>query len=232
MKQNYLQCFPPAEEIDPDRTGEHRGKPLPEGSVAPPLRDDAFLLSGDEKVELISGFFASIMETLGLDLADDSLRDTPRRVAQMYVNEIFRGLDPANKPRIALFENRYRYAGMLIEKDIAVHSFCEHHFVPFVGKAHVAYISCGKVIGLSKLNRIVKYFSQRPQVQERLTVQIASELCRVLETRHVAVVIEARHHCISSRGVSDASSSTVTAHYSGDFSLDATRNEFLRLIKL
>ena len=170
------------------------------------------------------------METLGLDLTDDSLKGTPKRVAKMYVEEIFSGLDPANKPKIALFENRYQYKQMLVEKDISFYSNCEHHFVPLFGRAHVAYISSGKIIGLSKLNRIVNYYARRPQVQERLTVQIGQEIMHLLQTEDVAIVVDARHLCVSSRGIKDITSSTVTSFYNGQFLQDAVRNEFLQYI--
>jgi len=197
-----------------------------------PLRDDAFDLSDEEKIQTITYHFREIMNTLGLDLTDDSLNGTPRRVAKMYVQEIFRGLDPKNKPATALFENKYRYGQMLVEKNITLYSNCEHHFVPIIGKAHVAYISSGKVIGLSKLNRIVQYYAQRPQVQERLTMQIANELKSVLETEDIAVVIDAVHLCVSSRGIKDVNSSTVTAEYSGVFLENARKEEFLRYLNL
>ena len=192
-----------------------------------PMREDAFDLSDDEKIAKIETHFRSIMD---LDLTDDSLKGTPKRVAKMYIKEIFRGLNPKNKPDIKLFENKYKYNQMLVEKDITLFSNCEHNFVPIIGKAHVAYISNGTVIGLSKLNRIVQYYSQRPQVQERLNIQIANEIKRVLNTEDVAVVIEASHLCVSSRGIKDTTSSTVTAEYSGKFLEDATRNEFLKYI--
>jgi GTP cyclohydrolase IA len=195
-----------------------------------PLREDAFDLDDDTKIELIEKNFRSIMEIMGLDLNDDSLKGTPHRVAKMYVKEIFKGLNPANAPKIALFDNKYQYNQMLIERDITLYSNCEHHFVPIVGKAHVGYISNGKVIGLSKINRIVEYFAKRPQVQERLTVQIAQHLREVLHTEDIAVVIDARHLCVSSRGVEDTSSSTITATYFGKFQEAATREEFLRHI--
>jgi GTP cyclohydrolase I len=172
------------------------------------------------------------METLGLDLTDDSLKGTPYRVAKMYVQEIFSGLNPDNKPKIALFENKYQYNQMLVEKNISFYSNCEHHFVPIMGKAHVAYISNGSVIGLSKLNRIVQYFAKRPQVQERLTVQIGRELQRVLGTLDIAVLIDAKHLCVSSRGIKDETSSTVTSFYSGKFENEATKNEFLKSLSL
>ncbi|WP_018342778.1 GTP cyclohydrolase I FolE [Cytophaga aurantiaca] len=196
-----------------------------------PIRIDAFDLDDDLKIELISKKFKDIMDILGLDLTDDSLKDTPKRVAKMYVKEIFSGLNPANKPAIALFENKYKYDEMVLEKNITFYSNCEHHFVPIIGKAHVAYISNGNVIGLSKLNRIVEYFSKRPQVQERLTMQIANELKKILNTEDVAVVIDAKHLCVSMRGVKDESSTTITASYSGKFKEDSVKNEFLSHIK-
>lgn len=195
-----------------------------------PMRDDAFDLDDSTKIELIERRFEEIMNILGLDLNDDSLKGTPGRVAKMYVKEIFKGLNPQNAPKIALFENKYQYNQMLIEKDITLYSNCEHHFVPIVGKAHVGYISSGKVIGLSKINRIVDYFAKRPQVQERLTVQIANYLSEVLQTENVAVVIDAKHLCVSSRGVEDTASSTITATYFGSFQNSDTKNEFLRHI--
>ncbi|HPF52533.1 MAG TPA: GTP cyclohydrolase I FolE [Draconibacterium sp.] len=201
-------------------------------SIETPLRDDAFDLSDKEKIAIIEDHFRDIMETMGLDLTDDSLRGTPHRVAKMFVNEIFYGLNPANKPRVSVFENKFKYGEMLVEKNINMNSFCEHHFLPIVGKAHVAYISSGEVIGLSKINRIVDYFARRPQVQERLTVQIASELKKALKTDDVAVVIDAKHMCVSCRGIQDESSTTITAEYSGKFKEKATRDEFLRYINL
>lgn len=201
-------------------------------SVDTPLRPDAFDLSDEEKKARIEHHFRQIMETLGLDLTDDSLKGTPKRVAKMYVEEIFSGLNPANAPKIALFDNKYQYNGMLVEKNISFYSNCEHHFVPIMGKAHVAYISNGKVIGLSKLNRIVQFFAKRPQVQERLTMQIAKELRKVLGTDDVAVLIDAKHLCVSSRGIKDETSSTVTSWYGGQFLQDSVRNEFLKNIAL
>ncbi len=191
-----------------------------------PLRDDAFYLSDEQKMQKIEHHFREIMLTLGLDLADDSLRGTPKRVAKMYVQEIFSGLNPANMPKVALFDNRYRYNEMLVEKNITFYSNCEHHFVPIIGKAHVAYIANGKVIGLSKINRIVQYFAKRPQVQERLTVQIGNALKELLGTDDVAVVIDAVHMCVTSRGIQDQSSSTVTSYYGGAFKSDNKRKEF------
>jgi len=201
-------------------------------SVDTPLRVDAFDLNDNEKIEIIQDKFREIMEILGLDLTDDSLRGTPYRVAKMYVKEIFSGLNPANKPDVKLFENKYQYNEMLVEKNITFYSNCEHHFVPIIGTAHVAYISNGKVIGLSKLNRIVQYFAKRPQVQERLTMQIASELKQILQTEDVAVLIDAKHLCVSSRGIEDVNSSTVTAEYSGAFQNPDKRNEFLKYVEL
>lgn len=182
-----------------------------------PLKLNAFELSDETKKEKIEELFAQIMDVLGLDLNDDSLRGTPRRVAKMYIEEIFSGLNPANKPKVALFDNKYRYNQMLVEKDITFYSNCEHHFVPIIGKAHVAYISSGKVIGLSKLNRIVQYYAKRPQVQERLTNQIAVDLQTILKTEDVAVIIDAKHLCVSSRGIQDDTSATVTSFYGGSF---------------
>ncbi len=182
-----------------------------------PMKESAFLLSDGEKKEKIGLLFAEIMDVLGLDLTDDSLKGTPNRVAKMYIDEIFSGLNPANKPKIALFDNKYQYSQMLVEKNITFYSNCEHHFVPIYGKAHIAYVSSGKVIGLSKLNRIVQYFSQRPQVQERLTNQIGRELVEILGTEDVAVIIDAKHLCVSSRGIKDESSSTITSYYGGVF---------------
>jgi GTP cyclohydrolase I len=201
-------------------------------SYATRLRADAFELSDNEKIMKISGHFAKIMETLGLDLNDDSLCGTPDRVAKMYVKEIFSGLNPANRPVPTLFKNPFKYQQMLVEKDITVQSNCEHHFVPITGRAHVAYYCNGNVIGLSKLNRIVQYFSQRPQIQERLTIQIARELQEVLSTEDVAVVIDAHHHCVSSRGIKDAFSTTVTAEYCGRFKDEYVKNEFLNYLNL
>ncbi|MCF1422741.1 GTP cyclohydrolase I FolE [Mangrovimonas futianensis] len=186
-------------------------------SLDTPMKPNAFKLSDQEKKEKISILFEEIMDVLGLDLNDDSLKGTPERVAKMYVDEIFCGLNPKNKPSVALFENKYQYNQMLVEKNISFYSNCEHHFVPIIGKAHVAYISSGKVIGLSKLNRIVQYYAKRPQVQERLTIQIANELKAVLETEDVAVIIDAKHLCVSSRGVKDDTSSTVTTFFGGQF---------------
>lgn len=201
-------------------------------SVDTPMRADAFEKTDEQKIAEIEGHFRAIMETLGLDLTDDSLKGTPRRVAKMYVKEIFQGLNPANKPAIALFDNKYKYNEMLVEKNISFYSNCEHHFVPIIGKAHVAYISNGKVIGLSKLNRLVEYFAKRPQVQERLTMQIGKELQKDLGTEDVAIVIDAKHLCVASRGVEDDTSSTITAFYGGKFKEEKTREEFLKYLEL
>lgn len=199
-------------------------------SVETPLRDDAFELSDEEKITKISFHFRNIMETLGLDLTDDSLSGTPLRVAKMYVNEVFSGLDPRNKPTATLFENKFKYNQMVVEKDITFYSHCEHHFVPIYGKAHVAYISSGKVIGLSKINRIVQYFAKRPQVQERLTMQVGQQMMDYLDTEDVAVVMDANHLCVSSRGVGDVNSKTGTAFFNGKFNDDITKHEFLNYI--
>lgn len=201
-------------------------------SIDTPMRSDAFNISDAQKMDIIEGKFREIMETMGLDLSDDSLQGTPHRVAKMFVKEIFSGLNPANKPKISVFENKFKYGEMLVEKNINLNSTCEHHFLPIVGKAHVAYISSGEVIGLSKINRIVDYFARRPQVQERLTVQIANELKRLLKTDDVAVLIDAKHMCVSSRGIQDESSSTVTAEYSGQFKNRSVREEFLKYVEL
>jgi len=199
-------------------------------SVETPLKENAFDKSNFEKIKTIENHFRIILDELGLDLNDDSLKGTAYRVAKMYVNEIFGGLDPRNKPKISLFENKYNYNKMLIEKNINLNTTCEHHFLPIIGKAHVAYISSGKVIGLSKLNRIVKYYSDRPQVQERLTTQIYNELITVLDTENVMVVIDAKHLCVTSRGIKDDSCSTITQMYGGDFNVYNKRNEFYKLL--
>lgn len=188
-------------------------------------------MNEDEKMEVIANHFKGIMQTLGLDLNDDSLKGTPKRVAKMYVKEIFSGLNPVNKPKVTLFENKYQYNKMLVEKGITLYSYCEHHFVPITGKVHVAYISKGKVIGLSKINRLVQYYSNRPQVQERLTNEIGEGLKKAVGTEDVAIVIDAVHLCVASRGIRDTNSSTLTTYYSGKFISEETKNEFLALIK-
>jgi GTP cyclohydrolase I len=196
------------------------------------MRPDAFKLSEDEKINLIKLDVRHIMETLGLDLTDDSLKGTPNRVAKMFVNEIFGGLNPNKKPKASTFENKYQYGEMLVEKNITVYSTCEHHFLPIVGRAHVAYISNGTVVGLSKMNRIVDHFSKRPQVQERLTIQIVKELQSVLNTKDVACVIDAKHLCVNSRGIRDIESSTVTSEFGGKFKEKETKREFLNYIQM
>ena len=196
-------------------------------SLDTPLRTDAFDLSDKDRITQIAEKFSDIMNLLGLDLNDDSLKGTPLRVAKMYVNEAFSGLNPGNKPEIRLFENKYLYKEMLIEKNIKVHSHCEHHFVPIIGKCHVAYFPGDKVVGLSKLNRIVKYYSKRPQVQERLTRQIAEALMEGLQTEHVAVYLEADHMCVKTRGIEDDQSSTVTMAFHGNFNSDNVKRSFL-----
>ncbi|MEM6515064.1 MAG: GTP cyclohydrolase I FolE [Bacteroidota bacterium] len=197
-----------------------------------PLRSDAFKISDKDKIEIIKEDVYHIMQTLGLDMSDDSLKGTPNRVAKMFVNEIFSGLDPANKPNAATFDNKYKYGEMLVEKNITLYSTCEHHLLPIVGKAHIGYISSGRVIGLSKMNRIVDYFAKRPQVQERLTMQIVKELQTALDTEDVACVIDAKHLCVNSRGIRDVDSSTVTSEFGGQFKNRDTKREFLDYIKL
>lgn len=197
-----------------------------------PMRIDAFNLTNEEKIDIIKDDVRHIMETLGLDLTDDSLNGTPLRVAKMFVKEIFGGLNPDKKPSASTFQNKYKYGEMLVEKNIIVYSTCEHHLLPIVGKAHVAYISNGTVVGLSKMNRIVDYFAKRPQVQERLTIQIVKELQKVLNTQDVACVIDAKHLCVNSRGIRDIDSSTVTSEFGGKFKEKETRREFLDYIKL
>ena len=201
-------------------------------SVDTPMVAGAFDKSDEEKIAIIQDHFKAIMETLGLDLTDDSLKGTPKRVAKMYVKEIFSGLNPANKPSVALFDNKYKYNEMLVEKNISFYSNCEHHFVPIIGKAHLAYISNGRVIGLSKLNRLVEFYAKRPQVQERLTMQIAKELQKELGTEDVAIVIDAKHLCVASRGVEDDTSSTITSFYGGKFKEEKRKEEFLRYLEL
>jgi GTP cyclohydrolase I len=211
---------------------EEMGDEHKASSVDTPLRSDAFDKTDDQKIAAIEPHFKAIMEILGMDLRDDSLRGTPLRVAKMYVKELFQGLNPANMPSMTLFENKFQYNEMLVEKNINFYTNCEHHFVPFFGKAHVAYISSGKVIGLSKLNRLVEYFSKRPQVQERLTMQIGKALQTVLQTQDVAVMMDAKHLCVSSRGVKDDSSNTITSFFGGKFQEENTKLEFLKYIEL
>ena len=218
----HSRDFDRAERIGDDHVGT---------SVDTPLRPDAFLLDDQEKMARIEPLFREIMETLGLDLTDDSLAGTPRRVAKMYVQEIFRGLNPANHPDCKTFDNAYQYGEMLVEKDITLNSTCEHHFLPIHGQAHVAYISSGRVIGLSKINRLVDHYAKRPQVQERLTRQVAEALKAILDTEDVAVVMDAKHMCVSSRGIEDEGSSTITADYRGAFRQETVRREFLDHIR-
>lgn len=195
-----------------------------------PMKVNAFDISDEEKKEKIASLFSQIMDVMGLDLTDDSLKGTPNRVAKMYIDEIFSGLNPQNKPKVALFDNKYQYKQMLVEKNITFYSNCEHHFVPIIGKAHISYISSGKVIGLSKLNRIVQYYAKRPQVQERLTNQIGEELKNILQTEDIAVIIDAKHLCVSSRGIKDDTSATVTSYYSGQFRKSEKINELLNYL--
>lgn len=197
-----------------------------------PMREDAFKLTNEEKIDIIKDDVQHIMETLGLDLTDDSLKGTPNRVAKMFVKELFGGLNPDKKPNASTFENKYQYGEMLVEKNITVYSTCEHHLLPIVGKAHVAYISNGTVVGLSKMNRIVDYYAKRPQVQERLTIQIVKELQDVLNTKDVACVIDAKHLCVNSRGIRDTESSTITSEFGGKFKDKETKREFLDYIKM
>lgn len=226
MKPNEIMLNTQDNNEDREALGEsHLGT-----SHETPLREDAFEMDDDLKIELIQKHFKEIMHILGLDLTDDSLKGTPHRVAKMFVKEIFSGLNPKNKPTMTHFENRYKYKQMLVEKDITVFSYCEHHFVPIVGKAHVAYIPNGEVIGLSKINRIVHYYARRPQVQERMTRQIANELREALNTDDVAVVIEAVHYCVASRGVQDTASITTTSDYCGRFNDPSTKLEFLKYL--
>jgi GTP cyclohydrolase I len=216
--------------IRPLSNDDDHGDDHVSGSAETPLREDAFEVDDDEKIVRIEKHFREIMHILGLDLNDDSLKGTPHRVAKMFVKEAFSGLNPKNRPHARLFENRYNYDQMLVEKDITFFSHCEHHFVPIYGKVHVAYFSTGKVIGLSKINRIVQYFSKRPQVQERLTVQIGKEIEKVLHTSDVGVVIDANHMCVASRGVGDTNSKTGTAYFSGKFREENAKREFLNYI--
>ncbi|MCK5442519.1 MAG: GTP cyclohydrolase I FolE [Maribacter sp.] len=211
---------------------EEMGNDHVSSSEDTPMREDAFVLNDDEKIERIKANIREIMLTLGLDLDDDSLHGTPNRVAKMFVKEIFGGLHPKRKPKSSTFKNKYKYGEMLVEKNITLYSTCEHHLLPIVGTAHVAYISNGTVVGLSKMNRIVDYYAKRPQVQERLTIQIVRELQKVLDTDDVACVIDAKHLCVNSRGIRDIESSTVTAEYGGKFKDEAVRREFLDYINL
>lgn len=201
-------------------------------SAQNPFREDAFNISDQEKIESIKKDVNNILQTLGMDLTDDSISGTPNRVAKMFVNEIFAGMNPANKPKASTFENNYNYGEMLVEKNIVLYSTCEHHMLPIIGRAHIAYISNGTVVGLSKMNRIVEYFAKRPQVQERLTMQIVQELQKVLNTENVACIIDAKHLCVNSRGIKDIESSTVTSEFGGTFKDPKVRRELLDYIKL
>jgi GTP cyclohydrolase I len=235
MKQKETLSTIPLKEEHIDLSNlliEEMGDEHKASSVDTPLRADAFDKTDEEKIAAIAPHFKAIMEILGMDLRDDSLRGTPLRVAKMYVKELFQGLNPANMPSMTLFENKFQYNEMLVEKNINFYTNCEHHFVPFFGKAHVAYISSGKVIGLSKLNRLVEYFSKRPQVQERLTMQIGKALQTVLQTQDVAVMMDAKHLCVSSRGVKDDSSNTITSFFGGKFQEEKRKMEFLKYVDI
>ena len=201
-------------------------------SAKNPLRADAFDISDQEKIDKIQESVKDILHTLGMDLTDDSLQGTPKRVAKAFVNELFMGLNPKNKPAASTFDNNYKYGEMLVEKNIVVYSTCEHHLLPIIGRAHVAYISDGKVIGLSKMNRIVEYYAKRPQVQERLTMQVVQAMQEALGTQDVACVIDAKHLCVNSRGIKDIESSTVTAEFGGKFKEKDTKKEFLQYLKM
>ncbi len=218
--------------INNDELHDEIGNNHLSNNVNNPLRSDAFDLSDDQKIELIKKDVEHILHTLGIDLTDDSLKGTPNRVAKMFVKEIFGGLNPNKKPSSSTFENNYKYGEMLVEKNITLYSTCEHHLLPIVGRAHVAYISNGNVVGLSKMNRIVDYYAKRPQVQERLTMQIVQELQRVLDTEDVACIIDAKHLCVNSRGIRDIESSTVTSEFGGKFKDDKIKREFLDYIQL
>ncbi|MEO5776004.1 MAG: GTP cyclohydrolase I FolE [Flavobacterium sp.] len=218
--------------IDSDQFNEELGENHIATSAQNPVRNDAFTLSDEQKIEQIKKDVENILHTLGMDLTDDSIKGTPNRVAKMFVKEIFGGLNPNKKPKASTFANNYKYGEMLVEKNITLYSTCEHHLLPIIGRAHVAYISNGTVVGLSKMNRIVDYYAKRPQVQERLTMQIVQELQQVLGTEDVACVIDAKHLCVNSRGIRDVESSTVTSEYGGKFNDEQTRREFLDYIKL
>lgn len=227
MKRKEILSDIPLESMSEDEVGELHVS----NSAETPLREDAFDMEDALKIELIEKHFREIMLILGLDLNDDSLSGTPKRVAKMYVTELFNGLDPKNKPSVKLFKNTYRYGEMLVQRNIQFHSVCEHHFVPIVGKAHIAYISSGKVVGLSKINRIVQYYAKRPQVQERMTVQIANEIREALRTEDVAVLIDAKHYCIAARGIRDTSGTTTTSTYYGRFLKSKFKKEFLKYLR-
>lgn len=204
--------------------------PLPE-HLESPLLPESFVVPESEKVEKISYHFKEIMKILGLNVEDPSIKDTPKRVAEMYIYELFKGLDLTNKPEVRLFPNPYEYQEPVIQRNISVKSICEHHFIPFIGVAHVGYMPKEHVIGLSKLSRIVDFYSRRPQVQERLTEQIAFELKRILNTEDVFVIIEAEHFCVKIRGIQDQESITVTSHFSGIFQNPEMKSQIWQSIK-
>ena len=230
MKETGIMLKMAEEKLSIEEGHHPRGEQHIGFSPDTPLRKDTFDLTDEQKISTISGHMKEILNTLGLNLEDDSLKGTPGRVARMFVKEIFSGLNPKNKPVITLFDNKYKYNQMVVEKNITLYSNCEHHLVPIIGKVHIAYISSGKVIGLSKINRLVQYYARRPQVQERLTIQIANELKSVLKTQDVAVVIDASHLCVSARGIRDTSSSTITSEFSGVFLVSGRKNEFLKYV--
>lgn len=218
------------QKVDPE-LGQRVHKHLLKQRVETPFRLPP-ATKGDQ-IREISRHFQAIMQVLGLDLADDSLQDTPRRLGKMYVEELFWGLSPENFPKMTAVANRMGYDEMVIEKNIIVHSCCEHHFATIDGYAHVAYIPRHKVLGLSKLNRVVEYFSRRPQIQERLTEQIYFALEHILETSDIAVMIHAKHYCVKARGVQDINSETLTSKLGGCFKDDlSSRNEFLTLVRM
>ena len=200
-------------------------------SIETPLRDDAFEMSDDEKISIIQKNVNEILTTLGMDMTDDSLKGTPKRVAKAYVKELFGGLNPKNLPTSSTFDNKYQYGEMLVEKNITVFSTCEHHLLPIYGKAHVAYFAKDRVVGLSKMNRIVDYYSRRPQVQERLNIQIVKALQKILKTDDVACIIDAKHMCVNSRGIRHIDCSTVTGEFGGKFKDKLTKREFLDYIR-
>lgn len=228
MKQNEIMSNTPQDNEQVDDIGDNHMMT----NILTPLRPDAFEMDDDTKMIKIEAHFREIMEIMGLDLTDDSLKGTPRRVAKMYIKELFCGLNPKNMPTLTHFKNHYNYDEMLVERDIMFHSNCEHHFVPIMGKAHVAYVSSGQVIGLSKLHRVVNHFARRPQVQERMTIQIGETLKHVLQTDNVAVILDADHMCVSSRGINDQTSSTITSYYGGVFKETNKREEFLKMVSL
>ena len=230
MKHNGIMLKIAGEKVSVEEANHATGEQHIEFAQGTPLREDAFDLTDEQKISIISVHMREIMNTLGLNMEDDSLKGTPARVAKMFVKDIFSGLNPKKKPVITLFENKFKFNQMLVEKNITLYSNCEHHLVPIIRKVHIGYISSGKVIGLSKINRLVQYYARRPQVQERMTIQIANELKSVLQTQDVAVVIDASHLCVSSRGVRDTASTTITSEYGGVFLRPERRSEFLKYI--